>query len=196
MTCTPSREEDQAAMRTVASCYVASSRMRPIVVGRRRRGSLGATGEYNGRPSFEFGNGGAGAERWQILSPVRSRTGGIAGLNRLVRRTWRAGEAAFAHRNRVFPSPMGADEVLFHDKVMCVENRPRKAKNIATGDYETADVANGEIGMAVGWPKKNGRGIGLWVEFSTQPGLQFAFWESELNSRNEAARSYWKLPTR
>ncbi len=150
--------------------------------------SLGATSEYNGRPSFDFGNGGAGAERWQILSPVRSRTGGVVGLNRLIRRTWRAGEAAFAHRNRVFPNPMGADEVLFHDKVMCAENRPLKAKNITTGNYETADVANGEIGMAVGWPKKNGQGIGLWVEFSTQPGLQFTFWESDLNSRKEAAR--------
>jgi hypothetical protein len=82
---------------------------------------------------------------------------------------------------------MGADEVLFHDKVMCIENRARKAKNIGTGQHDDADVANGEIGMAVGWPKKNGRGIGLWVEFSTQPGLQFTFWESELNSSKEVA---------
>lgn len=150
--------------------------------------SLGATGDYKGRASFEFGKCGSGAERWQILSPVRSRTGGISGLNRLVRRTWRAGDAALAHRSRAFPNPMGADEVLFHDKVMCVENRPRKAKNIGTGDYENGDVANGEIGMAVGWPKKHGRGIGLWVEFSTQAGLQFTFWENELNSSKEAAQ--------
>ena len=144
--------------------------------------SLGATGDYDGRPSFEFGKGGLGAEQWQILSPVRSRPGGIAGLNRLVRRTWRSGDATLAHRNQVFPNPMGADEVLFHDKVMCVVNRPRKARNITAGTYQDADVANGEIGMAVAWPKKSGRGIGLWVEFSTQPGLQFTFWTSELNS--------------
>jgi hypothetical protein len=83
---------------------------------------------------------------------------------------------------------MGADEVLFHDKVMCVDNQPWKAKNIEKDEYQSGEVANGEIGMAVGWPKKKGRGIGLWVEFSTQPGLRFTFWESELNSSKEAAR--------
>jgi hypothetical protein len=148
--------------------------------------SLGADGVYNGRASFRFGQGGAGAEQWQILSPVRSRAGGVAGLNRLIRRSWRAGDADLARRTRAFPGPLGADEVLFHDKVMCAGNHPRKAKNIGTGQYLSGDVANGEIGMAVGWPKKNGRGIGLWVEFSTQPGLQFTFWESDLNSSDEA----------
>ncbi len=39
--------------------------------------------------------------------------------------------------------------------------------------------------MAVGWPKKAGRGVGLWIEFSTQPGLQFTFWEEQLNSESE-----------
>jgi hypothetical protein len=78
---------------------------------------------------------------------------------------------------RAFPNPMGADEVLFYDKVMCVHNHPRKTKNLEEDEYQRGEVANGEIGMAVGWPKKNGRGIGLWVEFSTQPGLQFTFWE-------------------
>lgn len=150
--------------------------------------SLGATGEYDGRPSFEFGEGGVGAEQWQILTPVRSRTGGVEELNRLVRRTWRAGDTAIARSKHVFPNPMGADEVLFHDKVMCVANHPRKAKNFHDGSAESGDVANGEIGMAVGWPKKNGKGIGLWVEFSTQPGLQFTFWDNELNSSKEAAR--------
>ncbi len=150
--------------------------------------SLGASVEHDGRPSFEFGSGGSGAERWQILSPVRSRPGGTSGLNRLIRRTWRKGDATLARNTRVFPHPMGADEVLFHDKVMCVENGRRKARNVETASVESGDVANGEIGMAVGWPKKNGRGIGLWIEFSTQPGLQFTFWESELNSGREAAR--------
>jgi hypothetical protein len=150
--------------------------------------SLGATGQYKGRPSFDFGDGGAGAERWQILSPVRSRAGGVSGLNRLVRRTWRAGDTTLARSWRAFPDPMGADEVLFHDKVMCVDNHPRKAKNFTTNEYQSGEVANGEIGIAVGWPKKYGRGIGLWVEFSTQPGLQFTFWEGELNSGKEAAR--------
>ncbi|HEY5984815.1 MAG TPA: hypothetical protein VIV12_00330 [Streptosporangiaceae bacterium] len=56
-------------------------------------------------------------------------------------------------------------------------HQPRKAKNLATGQYQGGDVANGEIGMAVGWPTRKGRALGLWVEFSTQSSLQFTFWE-------------------
>jgi len=156
--------------------------------------SLGASAEYNGRPSFVFGDGGSGAERWQILSPVRSRPGGVAGLNRLVRRTWRGGDATIARRERVFPNPMGADEILFHDKVMCADNLYRlKPKNFDTGEREEGDAANGEIGMAVGWPKKQGRGVGLWVEFSTQQRLQFTFWEEDLNGDNERGREVLEI---
>jgi hypothetical protein len=150
--------------------------------------SLGAIGERNGQPSFIFGEGGRGAENWQILSPVRARVGGISGLNRLVRRTWRAGDAAIARKTVALPKPIGADELLFHDKLMCVDNHRHQARNIETREQQEGEVANGEIGMAVGWPMKYGRGLGLWVEFSTQPGLQFTFWESELNSGNESAR--------
>lgn len=143
--------------------------------------SLGATGSYNGRASFEFGAGGAGAERWQILTPVRSRPGGVAGLNRLVRRTWRSGDATMARKSWKLPPPMGADEILFHDKVMCIANHRHKAYEVATGNKPDGEVANGEIGMAVGWMKRKG----LKVEFSTQPGLQFTFWENDLNADRE-----------
>lgn len=148
--------------------------------------SLGATGTYNGRASFNFGTGGLGAEHWQILSPVRSRPGGVAGLNRLVRRTWRAGDATAARRSWKLPPPMGADEVLFHDKVMCVANHPHKGFDVSSRSPLQGDVANGEIGMVVHWPpKRTGKPEGLKVEFSTQPGLQFTFWESDLNGERE-----------
>lgn len=150
------------------------------------RASLGATGEYEGRPSFEFGRGGLGAENWQLLSPIRSRAGGIAGLNRLVRHRWRAGDASVALRSWEFPPPMGSDEVLFYDKVMCVANHPRRAWRVEDRQKVGGDVANGEIGMAVHWPPRgNGKPEGLKVEFSTQPGLQFTFWTSELNAESE-----------
>jgi hypothetical protein len=95
------------------------------------KASLGATGSYNGRPAFNFGTEGQGAERWQLLSPVRSRDGGVDGLNRLVRRTWRRRDAIGARDNYKLPSPMGADEILYHDKVMVVRNHAMKAERIA-----------------------------------------------------------------
>ena len=76
--------------------------------------------------------GGTGAEHWQILSRVRSRTGGVGGLNWLIRRTWRADDTARARRTHALPNPIGADEILYHDKVMCAVNQPRKAKNLGT----------------------------------------------------------------
>jgi AAA domain/UvrD-like helicase C-terminal domain len=145
------------------------------------RRSLGATGTYNGRPSFVFGSGGAGAERWQILTPVRSRPGGVSGLNRLVRLKWRAGDATRARKSWKLPPPMGADEILFYDKVMCVTNHQREAWQVAEGKKRAGDVANGEIGMAVHWAGRKG----LKVEFSTQPGVQFTFWASDLNADRE-----------
>jgi ATP-dependent exoDNAse (exonuclease V) alpha subunit len=143
--------------------------------------SLGATGTYNGRASFERGPGGLGAENWQILSPVRSRPGGILGLNRLVRRTWRAGDTTVARKSRKLPAPMGADEILFHDKVMCIANHGRDGWILDAREKERRDVANGEIGMAVEWFKAKG----LKVEFSTQPGVQFTFWADELNAESD-----------
>lgn len=158
--------------------------------GRDRRAlmrSLGA--EQDGEeewPRFVRGKGGLGAERWQILSPVRSREGGIAGLNTLVRRTWRPGDAARQQSAKWMPNPLGADQVLVGDKTMCLVNRRREAWDVDAGAKLDGEVANGEIGVATGWPKKGK--AALWVEFSTQEGRRFTFWEKELNSGGEGAQ--------
>ncbi|HEV8649554.1 MAG TPA: ATP-dependent RecD-like DNA helicase [Actinomycetes bacterium] len=81
---------------------------------------------------------------------------------------------------------MGADEVLFHDKVMCATNHRHDAYDLQDRKTVDGEVANGEIGMAVEWAgAKNRRPDGLRVEFSTQPGRQFTFWASELNADRE-----------
>lgn len=151
--------------------------------------SLGASSTYNGRPAFVPGEGGVGAERWQLLTPVRSRPGGVAGLNRLVRRTWRPGDGSIARRSRKLPPPLGADEILFHDKVMVRENLPHDAERVRDSQKVRGEVANGEIGMAVWWAGNKG----LKVELSTQPGLQFIFWASELNGDDERASEALEL---
>jgi ATP-dependent exoDNAse (exonuclease V) alpha subunit len=146
--------------------------------------SLGAEVAADGRVRFEYGNGGSGAERWQVLSPTRSRAGGIAGLNAMVRKVWRPGDAAYQLREKWMPNPLGADQVLFGDKTMCLVNRARSAWDPKARQKLQGDVANGEIGIATSWPKG---GRGLSVEFSTQESRSFTFWESELNGNGEGA---------
>lgn len=156
--------------------------------------SLGAMEIDGGWPEFGRGRGGAGAERWQVLSPVRSRAGGITRINELVRRTWRPGDAARQRGDEWMPNPLGVDQVLVEDKAMCLVNDRRSAWDVAAETKLSGEVANGEVGIAVGWPRnkkgRNDKGTrtkseGLWVEFSTQVGRRFTFWESEMNSSRE-----------
>jgi hypothetical protein len=63
---------------------------------------------------------------------------------------------------------------------MCRTNHQHEAWQVLEAAKRESDVANGEIGMAVHWMKTKG----LKVEFSTQPGLQFTFWSSDLNSED------------
>lgn len=158
----------------------------PIGDGEALRVSLGATGNHKGRATFVFGSGGAGAENWQLLTPVRSRDGGVTGLNRLIRQTWRRGDASKAIRSKRVPAPMGTDEILIYDKVMCVDNHSRPEWDVGARRESPSEVANGEIGMVVHpapantpWPD------GLKVEFSSQPGVQYTFWADELNGDSE-----------
>lgn len=153
----------------------------------RLRQTLGATSTYQGRPSFDFGRGGSGAENWQMLSPVRARPGGVFGLNSLIRRRWRSSDIQAAMRSWNLPPLMGADQILFFDKVMCVANHPRDAWDVFERQpVKRSLIANGEIGMAIHWPSsKKGKPKGLKVEFSTQPGLQYTFWANKMNSDQE-----------
>lgn len=150
--------------------------------------SLGATQQGGDRPRFAWGSAGQGAERWQLLSPVRARPGGVAGLNQLIRATWRGGDATLARRSWKFAPPMGADEVIFNDKIMCLRNdNKREAYEPLVKATGAGSVANGEIGVVVwGAGKKGKRPTGLKVEFSTQEGRQYTFWDWELNSEGEA----------
>ena len=152
--------------------------------------SFGASCDDDGLPDFPQGSAGAGAENWQILSPVRARPGGVVGLNELIRRTWRGADVRMAAGRNGFAPPMGADQVIFADKVMLLRNHHRrKAERLPEKDKVKVGVANGEIGMIVRGAGKKGH----IVELSTQPGLQFIFWKNELNGDSEQQGEWIEL---
>ncbi len=95
-----------------------------------------------------------GAERFQVLSPVRMRPWGTIELNRLLQRRYRAAELRAARQNRA-PS-YGAEEIVLRDKVMLVTNGRRKAYDHRTRIPEKIYLANGEVGLVA-------RASGHWL---------------------------------
>lgn len=124
------------------------------------------------------------AEGWQVLSPVRSGAHGVPDLNRLIHRQFRQPmiDAARKERNRRFPKPMGAEEIVYDDKVINLVNTdPSLWKNKHRKVYPSKSdpyIANGEIGMTTGYFWKQGKPDFRWkleVEFSSQPGFKYDF---------------------
>ena len=141
-------------------------------------GTLSDDGKYL---NWRTGKGGAGdgAERWQILSPFRSRAFGTTEINRHIKRTLRTNDLARAFRWRSGawrnPKPLGPEQIVCGDKVMQTQNDSRaKAYPAGSGlDY----VANGEIGVVVGrWSNKPRQPA--HVEFSSQLGAKYTYWPS------------------
>lgn len=123
----------------------------------------------------------AQAEAWQILSPIRAWPHGVMQVNRYVHKKFKQGWLEFARWpgwKRKIPEPMGVEEIVYGDKVICVQNHGREAWD--AGERKNVDgyLANGEIGVAVGQFRTANMTSAPWalkVEFSSQPGLQFDF---------------------
>ncbi len=140
---------------------------------------------FNAR-SLKNGKKGAAeiAEGWQILSPVRTTPHGVPALNRLIHRQFRSRQvdASRKQRNRKYTKPMGTEEIVYGDKVINLVNtdpslwffKHRKP----FPDKDDAYIANGEIGVAVGYFWRNSTPDLRWkleIEFSSQPGYKYAF---------------------
>lgn len=154
------------------------------------RNALGAV-ESGGNHYFNAGRrdaagnlapaAGAAVERWQILAPVRATGHGVSGLNHFMQRQYRQPMLDFAGQpfTKLIPRPMGAEQVVYGDKVMCIRNRP--TRHVYPGDDALEFVANGEIGAVVGvctnkWKKRPNK---LEVELSTQQGFKYSFFAGE-----------------
>jgi hypothetical protein len=136
--------------------------------------------------------GGADAEAWQILSPVRAGEMGVDGLNRWLQKSFRRRARAWAEPEKYWErktcKPLGAQGILYGDKVINVANGRRYD---VYPKMEKGYLANGEIGIVVGQFKGSGwKPKGLpWkieVEFSSQLGFKFGFGGGDFGDEGEA----------
>jgi ATP-dependent exoDNAse (exonuclease V) alpha subunit len=136
------------------------------------------------------------AEGWQILSPVRSAAYGVPDLNRLIHKQFRQVMIDAARKEgwqRKYPKPMGAEEIVYGDKVINLVNTdPADWWNKHRKVYpakEDAYIANGEIGMTVGFFRRKGLPDMRWkleVEFASQPGHKYDFTSRDFGDEGNA----------
>jgi hypothetical protein len=146
--------------------------------------SLGGqqSGEY---VYFNRNRSGQRAETWQLLSPVRQKPWGVDTLNRAIHVRYKAPQLEVARLyvepwRRRLPKPFGKDQIIYGDKVINIRNQSIGKKRIYPEPVERGYLANGEIGVAVGQIRTknfNYEPKTLQIEFSTQPGLSFEFYE-------------------
>lgn len=156
--------------------------------------TLGGT-EWNDIRFFNFGAADK-CEGWQILSPVRTGPHGVPDLNREIHKRFRQQqvEAARKERNRKYPKPMGSEEIVYGDKVINLENTnpalPWYRHRRVFPAKESPYIANGEIGMAIGFFWKKGLPDFRWkleVEFSSQPKHKYDFTSRDFGEEGSPA---------
>jgi ATP-dependent exoDNAse (exonuclease V) alpha subunit len=125
-------------------------------------------------------------EAWQILSPLRGMSFGVSDINRQIHERFRKGFLELAaSRYRFIPKPMGAERVVYGDKVINLSNHTRGGRKVFPQEGALGYLANGEIGLAVGqW--KSGSKI-LKVEFASQKGYTYDFYGSDFKDEGAAA---------
>src|SRR5262249_10546342 len=105
--------------------------------------------------SLESVDGMPAPDRWQVLSPLRGEGFGTERLNRLIQDRFHGGLL-----RRRGARPIGAQQIVWRDKVMQTRNQLRKDTN----GNETY-VANGDVGLVVDTAAKKKI---IWVAFTGQ----------------------------
>ena len=115
-----------------------------------------------------------GAERFQVLSPVRMQPHGVFELNRWMQRTFHAYELAQARRPGGVR--LGDEEIVFRDKVIQLRNQRRKGYDWKARQQEQEYLANGEIGVVARYEQKF---RSLKVVFSGRSGWTFDYYPNQ-----------------
>lgn len=131
-------------------------------------------------------------EAWQILSPLRGMPFGVGNINRQIHERFRTGFVDLASRDpwaRPIPPPMGAERIVYGDKVINLGNHIRDGKKVYPSEGALGYLANGEIGIAVGqWKtKKSGPPRILKIEFSSQRGFTYDFKRGDFREEGDPA---------
>lgn len=119
-----------------------------------------------------------GAERFQMLSPVRLQPHGIHQINRWVQNTFRRPQLNAARQP--WGLSLGDEEIVWGDKVILTRNGKRDGWNgKLKSKLEDEYLANGEIGVAAPAPSK---GRFLNVAFAQRPDVRFGFSPKQFSS--------------
>lgn len=121
-----------------------------------------------------------GAERFQMLSPVRLQPHGTHQINRWVQSTFRRPQLSAARQP--WGLSLGDEEIVWGDKVILTRNGKRdgwngKLKSKVEDEY----LANGEIGVA-GPATGAAKGKFLNVAFAKRPDVRFGFSPGQFSS--------------
>ena len=134
------------------------------------------------------------AESWQILAPIRNMPYGVTNLNHVIQQKYRqdylkiANDETRPKYQRILPSSKGPENIVYGDKVICIRNENRDGEKYHgrkpwPEEKGQKYVANGEIGIAVQWKWK--AGLPLKVEYSTQPGCTYDYYDKYFSSEGE-----------
>ncbi|MFC1791511.1 AAA family ATPase, partial [Gemmatimonadota bacterium] len=127
-------------------------------------------------------------EAWQLLSPLRGMSFGVTNINRAIHTRFRSGflELATMHP-RSIPKPMGPERIVYGDKVINLSNHRRDGRKVYPHEGALGYLANGEIGIVVGQWKTKGFPKILKVEFASQRGYTYDFYESNFREESDPA---------
>jgi ATP-dependent exoDNAse (exonuclease V) alpha subunit len=131
-----------------------------------------------------------GAERFQLLCPVRKQAHGVFELNRWIQGRFRAPQLKTARER--WGLSLGDEEIVWGEKVILTRNGRRNGWNGKEKHKVEAYLANGEIGLAA-QPSGDGKNKFLNVAFVGRPDVRFGFGSENFGQDSSALELAYAL---